>query len=328
MGYPVPAYAVVPGVSDEMGPMTPELLDTTFRNVLDSISDGVYVTTAEREIVYWSAGAERITGYRADEVVGKHCFDNILVHTGLDGQRLCLGRCPLEDSIEHGVGHLVSEVFLKRKDGERLAVYVKTATFESAGRTLGVEVFGELREIAGEELIARVQELSDSSITDPLSGLFNRRYFDAVLEQSHAMFERLGRRYGVLYLDLDHFKSINDTFGHAAGDEAIRFVADVLSSNARGMDVTARYGGDEFTVICPVATCEELESYGLRLVRLVHESLLTPTGEAELALTASAGGSLVDTADQDAYAALRRADAAMYDAKHAGRDRMVVRLAE
>jgi len=306
--------------------VTQELLDSTFRHVLDSISDGVYVTTEEREIVYWSAGAERITGYRADEVVGKHCYDNILVHTSLDGARLCLGGCPLEDAIANGVERMVSEVYLKRKDGERLAVYVKTATFESGGHKLGVEVFGELREVAGEQLIARVQELSDSSITDHLSGLFNRRYFDAALEQSFAMFGRLGRRFGVLYLDIDHFKDINDALGHAAGDEAIRYVASVLASNARGMDVTARYGGDEFTVICPVSTTEELAAYGQRLVRLVQESSFALTASAGLALTISAGGTLVSADDAEAGDALKRADAAMYDAKHAGRDRLELRV--
>jgi diguanylate cyclase (GGDEF)-like protein/PAS domain S-box-containing protein len=304
------------------------MLDTTFRHILDTISDGVYVTTSEREIVYWSVGAERITGYRADEVVGTHCYDNVLVHTDLHGKRLCLGGCPLQDSIEHGVDHVVNEVFLKRKDGERLAVYVKTATYHEADRVFGVEVFGPLKDVAGEDLAARVQELSDSAVTDPLSGLFNRRYFDAALEQSFAMYRRLGRRYGVLHLDVDDFKSINDTFGHATGDEAIRFVANVLSSNARAMDVAARHGGDEFAVICPVSTVEELEVYGRRLVTLLHESRFAAVEDAGVSLTMSAGGALVDKADPDARAALARADEAMYEAKRAGGDRLAIRVPE
>ncbi|HEY5506861.1 MAG TPA: GGDEF domain-containing protein, partial [Coriobacteriia bacterium] len=98
----------------------------------------------------------------------------------------------------------------------------------------------------------------------------------------------------------------------------------ILSSNARGMDVTARYGGDEFTVICPVSTPEELVSYGRRLVRLIQESSFAPTAAAGLALTISAGGTLVADGDADASEALKRADAAMYDAKHAGRGRLHV----
>ena len=292
--------------------------------ILDNISDGVYVTTDEREIVYWNSGAERITGYSAAEAVGSHCYDNLMDHTDVHGAHLCIVGCPLRDCIEHGTTHMVSEVFLKRKNGERLAVYMKTATFAEEGRVYGVEVFGELAEVAGRDLAARVQELSTESITDPLSGLFNRRYFDATLEQQYEMFKRIGRRYGVLHVDVDDFKSINDTLGHAAGDEAIRFVADILSRSARKMDVVARYGGDEFAVICAVSSSGELETYGRRLVTMMHDSRFAPADESGLALTVSVGGTLVDGGDADARAALMRADDAMYTAKRAGRDGLVI----
>jgi diguanylate cyclase (GGDEF)-like protein/PAS domain S-box-containing protein len=297
-----------------------------FERILETISDGVYVTTDQREILYWSAGAERITGYAAGEVVGKHCYDNVLVHTDLNGKRLCFDGCPLEDCIAHRIERTVSEVFLKRRDGERLAVYVKASTFEEDGRTYGVEIFGELVAVAGRELTARVQELSDSSVTDPLSGLFNRRYFDAALEQHFALYQRLGRRYGVMHLDVDDFKSINDRLGHAAGDEAIRFVAGVLSSGARKMDVTARYGGDEFAAICAVSTSEELEAYGRRIVRLIHDSTFAEAEAAGLELTVSVGGTLAGATDSDARCALERADQAMYEAKQLGRDGLAIRL--
>ena len=86
------------------------------------------------------------------------------------------------------------------------------------------------------------------------------------------MFKRLGRRYGVIQMDIDTLKEINDRLGHAVGDGAIRFVADILSDNAREMDVTARYGGDEFVIICSLATPDDLTVYGRRLVRLIHDS--------------------------------------------------------
>jgi diguanylate cyclase (GGDEF)-like protein/PAS domain S-box-containing protein len=301
-------------------------MDTAFQRILDAISDGVYVTTDEREIVYWSAGAERIAGYAASDVVGKHCYDDVLVHTDLNGKRLCFDGCPLEEAIKHRAECTVNEVFLKRKDGERLAVYVKAGTFEEDGRTYGVEIFGELEAVAGRELAERVQELSDSSVTDPLSSLFNRRYFDAALEQHFALFQRLGRRYGVVHLDVDDFKSINDVLGHAAGDDAIRFVSDILSSSGRKMDVTARYGGDEFAVICAISTADELENYGHRIVRLVHDSSFAQAESAGLHLTVSAGGTLVGEDDPDERRALDRADDAMYRAKRSGRDGLVISL--
>ena len=301
-------------MADEQG------IDGAFRHILDAISDGVYVTGPDRTVVYWSAGAERITGYPADEVVGHRCDEEILGHTDLDGSRLCLSGCPLQDCIDTGEEHSISEVFLRRKDGERLAVYVKTTVFEIEGHRYGVEIFGELESVAGKQLAGRIQELSDSAVSDPLTGLFNRRYLDAALAQQFAMFKRLGRRYGVIQVDIDTLKEVNDRLGHAAGDEAIRFVAGILSDNAREMDITARSGGDEFVIICGLASAGDLTVYGRRLVRLIHDSRFAPAEDAGLRLTVSAGGSLVAVDDADERTALARADAAMYAAKHRGRD--------
>jgi len=291
-----------------------------FRHVLDAITDGVYVTGPDRTIVYWSAGAERITGYSPGEVVGRRCDEDLLGHTDLEGVRICLAGCPLQDCLDTGSEHTINEVFLRRKDGERLAVYVKTALFEIEGERYGVEIFGELESVAGKELAHRMQELSDSAISDPLTGLFNRRYLDAALGQQYAMFKRLGRRYGVIQIDIDDVKAINDGLGHLTGDGAIRFVAGVISDNVREMDVAARYGGDEFVVICSLASEEDLTAYGRRLVRLVHDSRFAPAEDAGLRVTVSAGGALVAAGDEDECAALARADAAMYAAKRSGRD--------
>jgi diguanylate cyclase (GGDEF)-like protein/PAS domain S-box-containing protein len=301
-------------VADEQG------ISGAFRHVLDAISDGVYVTSPDRVIVYWSAGAERITGYSVAEVVGHRCDENLLGHTDLDGTRICLSGCPLQDCLDTGREHSVSEVFLQRKDGERLPVYVKTAVFEIDGERYGVEIFGELESVAGKELAGRIQELSDSAVSDPLTGLFNRRYLDAALAQQFALFKRLGRRYGVIQVDIDEVKAVNDQLGHLTGDEAIKFVADVLSKSVREMDVAARFGGDEFVVICALASDADLVAYGRRLVRIVRDSRFAPAEEAGLRVTVSAGGALVAAGDPDERAALSRADAAMYTAKKQGRD--------
>lgn len=303
--------------------MTTIALDVQFGRILDAISDGVYVTTDEREIVFWSKGAERITGYTADEVVGKHCFDNILVHTDLEGTNLCLDGCPLQSSLQTGKDRTVNEVFLKCKNGERLPVYVKTSLYNHDGRDYAVEIFGELESVAGEDLVARVQELSDSSITDSLSGLFNRRYLDAALSQQFALWERTGRRFGVLYLDIDEFKSINDSLGHSGGDEAIKFLARVIKGSARQMDVAGRYGGDEFVIICAIASPAELLAYGHRLLELVRQSRFGLAEGIGKHLTVSVGATMVAAGDADERASLERADLAMYEAKHRSRDDMV-----
>ena len=115
-------------------------------------------------------------------------------------------------------------------------------------------MFGELETVAGREVARLVQRLSDSAVTDALTGLFNRRYIDIVLEQHFSLFQRIGQRFGVTQVDIDDFKQINDSFGHATGDEALRFVATTLSDGTRKMDLLARYGGDEFVIVSAAQT--------------------------------------------------------------------------
>jgi diguanylate cyclase (GGDEF)-like protein/PAS domain S-box-containing protein len=288
----------------------------------------VYVTTEDREIVYWSAGAERLTGYASADVIGKHCYDNILIHTDVNGKQLCYSGCPLEQCLETGEPEAATEVFLQTKDGRRLPVYVKLNVFEDDGQRRGVEVFGMLDAVAGEEIAAQVQELSKTSITDPLTGLFNRRYFDACLSQQYELFKRLDRGYGILFFDIDHFKDVNDQLGHVVGDGAIKFVADIIASGLRKMDVAARYGGDEFALVCAVPTVEELESAGRRIVNMVKNSHFKPAEARGVKLTVSAGGALVDSVDTDAHDIIRRADEAMYRIKRSGRDGLHVEMSD
>ena len=164
-------------------------------------------------------------------------------------------------------------------------------------------------------------------MTDSLTGLFNRRYFDAALEQNFALYQRLGRRFGVVFLDIDEFKAVNDTHGHVAGDEAIRFLAGVIRSNARKMDIAARYGGDEFAIVCAVSSSAELDAYCRRLMSMLRDSVFTLGDDVRLTLTVSAGASMVDRDDADERAVLVRADSGLYQSKRAGRDRHSVVLA-
>jgi diguanylate cyclase (GGDEF)-like protein/PAS domain S-box-containing protein len=304
--------------------MDNEKVSANIRLILDSISDGVYVTTEDREIIYWSAGAERLTGYSAEEVVGMHCYDNILVHTDANGRQLCYGQCPLARAIETGAADGAAEVFLQTKDGRRLPVYVKMNVYLEDGQKRGVEVFGTLEAVAGREIAEQVQELSRSSITDPLTGLFNRRYFDAYLDQQFELYKRLDRTYGVLFLDIDRFKNVNDRLGHLVGDATLKFIADIISKGSRKMDVAARYGGDEFALICAVANLDQLEIAGRRLVSMVQTSHFMAAERAGMKLTVSAGGALVEPRDATVHDVLARADEAMYRVKRSGRDGLYI----
>ncbi|HMK93285.1 MAG TPA: GGDEF domain-containing protein [Thermoleophilia bacterium] len=154
-----------------------------------------------------------------------------------------------------------------------------------------------------------------------MTGLFNRRYIDIVLEQHFSLYRRLGQRFGVTQIDIDGFKPINDAFGHATGDEALRFVAGVLSDGTRKMDLLARYGGDEFVVVSAVGDGVALERLAARAVQTVRGSRFVTAAEEALPMTVSAGATLVNPDDTSGASVLARADRAMYDAKKVGGDR-------
>jgi diguanylate cyclase (GGDEF)-like protein/PAS domain S-box-containing protein len=297
--------------------------DRFLTDLIDAIPEGLYVTNDRREIVYWSEGAARITGYPASDVVGSHCYDDILVHTDVYGHKLCTDACPLEGCIADGHARSVNEVLLKREDGERLAVYVKTRRFSLDDSYYGVEVFGELEAVAGREVTRLIQKLSDSAVTDPLTGLFNRRYIDIMLEQQINLYQRIGQRFGVTQIDVDDFKPVNDAFGHATGDEALKFVATILSDGTRKIDLLARYGDDEFVVVSAVGGDDDLRRLGERALHSVRGSRFVTPGEESLAMTVSIGATLVRADDDSGALVLARADEALYQAKQAGGDTFV-----
>jgi diguanylate cyclase len=165
----------------------------------------------------------------------------------------------------------------------------------------------------------QVQELARR---DPLTGLLNRRALDEALARSLALGRRQADHACLMYVDLDHFKSINDRFGHAVGDEVLRHVGRAMLATVREIDTVARFGGEEFVVLLP--------GTGLELATVVAERLRRALSEPppaslprELRLSASIGLTVLKP-DDDADAALRRADAALYGAKAAGRNRVVV----
>ncbi|MGB9666642.1 MAG: diguanylate cyclase [Candidatus Cryosericum sp.] len=300
--------------------MRESVIEESLRGILDAVSDGVYVTTAERKIVFWNKGAERITGYSADEVLNKHCYDNILVHMDVLGKNLCFDGCPLQKCMETGERQEAKELFLKKKDGQRLAVYVKASVLVIGSERYGVEIFGELQSVAGSTLAEQLKELADSSIMDPLTGIYNRRYVDTILEQQYGLFKRHFQRFGLVMIDVDHFKSVNDTFGHLAGDEALKLVASVLRGSVRSVDCLARFGGDEFIIVCPLVELEGIEKLSERIVEMVHHSVLSSpeNPKQSIQVSISVGGSMVDYKDKSAEDIIARADEALYRVKRDG----------
>jgi diguanylate cyclase (GGDEF)-like protein len=151
---------------------------------------------------------------------------------------------------------------------------------------------------------------------DSLTGLANRRLFDESLQREVARSQRLATPLSLLVLDVDHFKQVNDTYGHQTGDAVLREVADALVSNTKNYDVAARYGGDEFVVLLPGCSRDD----ALRVAERVRHGIARAVGEAPV--TISAGVASVPENATDPERLMAAADAALYDAKRTGRDRV------
>jgi diguanylate cyclase (GGDEF)-like protein len=168
-------------------------------------------------------------------------------------------------------------------------------------------------------LSARVRDLHKHSFSDPLTNLLNRRSFDQHLELEFARASRAGTPLSLLMADIDHFKAFNDRHGHAAGDEAIKLVARHLREGVRQGDVVCRYGGEEFAIILPGATCEEASRVAETLRASLDSRRLA--GDA-ITLSIGAACSLGEPF-ASATELFQTADEALYAAKAAGRNRVV-----
>ncbi len=200
--------------------------------------------------------------------------------------------------------------------------------------------FGELLDVArkllrqsrrlvtmGDRMQAQLSTLNDElthmARTDALTGLDNRRYFMDQARREFSRSRRTGMPLTLLLIDADHFKSVNDTWGHDVGDKVLQEIADVLRTSVRAHDVAARFGGEEFVVLLPETDCREAAIISER-VRAAAENRLLRVDDFAVQVTLSVGCTTVSPCERsmDVDALLKRADVALYAAKKNGRNRV------
>ncbi|MFW2544653.1 diguanylate cyclase [Primorskyibacter sp. 2E107] len=181
------------------------------------------------------------------------------------------------------------------------------------------------RKRTNDRLRANMQDGLRAAVCDPLTGLYNRRYAMPHLQRLAERADTQGRDYGLLLLDLDHFKMVNDTFGHAAGDAVLQEVSKRLLDNLRAADLVARYGGEEFLVAMPDTSREQAQRTAERLCRVMADRpIILPTGET-LTVTLSIGVAIGRSGHGDEPMQLiEGADQALYAAKNKGRNTLVM----
>jgi diguanylate cyclase (GGDEF)-like protein/PAS domain S-box-containing protein len=288
-----------------------------YQDLLDQISDGVYFVTLDRHITYWNGGAERITGYGAQEVLGRSCSEGILRHVDDTGRQLCLHGCPLAAVMKDGKPRQ-AHVYLHHKDGHRVPVTVRGQALRAPdGRIVGsIEVFSTR---GANPYAAQRRDRTDDSL-DWVTGLAPRPFGELRLKTLMRAVAEEATTLGLLYIDAYHFKDVNDTFGHKTGDEVLRMVGQSLANGLRRGDIPVRWGGEEFLALLPGTDQAGLRGTAER-VRMLAENSWIQNGGVQVRVTVSVGATMAvstETADD----LVDRADGFMYASKRAGRNRV------
>ncbi len=290
--------------------------ERVYRQILDGIDDGVYVVDRQRRITFWNPGAERITGFTAAEVRGYSCSEGILRHVTEQGKQLCLGGCPLAAVMRDGTTRQAS-VYLHHKDGHRVPVMVKGEALRTAdGEIVGSLEYFHVRSstrFAGADELERADDLH----LDPVTLLGNRRFGEHSLAHAVAALTG-GASLGVLFVDVDHFKDVNDRWGHHTGDRVLRMVGRTLAHGLRATDIPVRWGGEEFLVLLPGVDEDGLVESAERLRMLVEHSWFDLDG-VPVRVTVSVGATMA-VPGEDADSVVDRADRLMYTSKSSGRN--------
>ncbi len=288
-----------------------------YEKLLENIYDGVYYVDLEKRITFWNKAAERISGYAREDVLGKSCADNILRHVDDFGNELCIKGCPLSATMKDGNTREMG-VFLHHKQGHRVPVFVRSSPMRDDQDNIvgAVEVFSDNTKTA--LTMETIEKLQKEAFRDALTGLGNRRFADLNLDSLLHGWREHNIAFGVLLVDADHFKNINDTYGHKVGDEVLKMIAKSIAGGLRPLDVPCRWGGEEFMVFLPNATVGMLHRVGERLRMLVENSWIVHKG-LRIAVTVSIGGAL-SKQDDTADSIVERADQKLYCSKEAGRN--------
>lgn len=275
---------------------------------------GMYWLDRSGVIRSWNLGAQNITGFDASEVIGKPfatLFVDRAVQEGVPQKAIAAVHASRHHREEQGRRHV---------NGAELTVFSTLDSLRAeSGEIVGyVDVFYDVTEQKAREAL-----LYSQATRDPLTGSFNRGHFNEVANQEIERARRFAEPLSVLLLDIDHFKVINDTYGHDVGDQAIILLARTCADFVRKIDTVGRIGGEEFAVLLPRANKEPAYEMAQRLRQKISEQkILLP--HRDFGFTVSIGVASLRPYTRDLAELLRNADTALYKAKRQGRNRVEV----
>lgn len=245
-----------------------------YKTLLENLYDGVYYVDQNQVITFWNSAAERITGFSAQEVVGKRCSDDLLRHVNGLGAELCADGCPLQATLQDGKVREI-EAYLHHKAGFRILVSIRVSPVkDTSGSIIGaVEVFTD--ESRRSDILEELAALKQEVYIDGLTSIGNRRFATMNLKTREFELKTMDVPFGILFFDIDRFKVVNDTYGHDVGDEVLKMVSKSAGYGLRKLDALCRWGGEEFLAIIPNVTWKKLSEIAERVRILVKHSWIS-----------------------------------------------------
>jgi diguanylate cyclase (GGDEF)-like protein/PAS domain S-box-containing protein len=286
-----------------------------FRVAFEDAPVGMSVATPDGRFIQVNNALCEITGYTREELL------SINIATITHPEELDERTRLLVQLLGGEMDSYIRDGRLLRANGDAVWVSHHVRLLRDADGN-PVQVLTHLVDITERRMLER--ELRHMADHDPLTALLNRRGLEAELERHVTHVNRYGARGALLVLDLDHFKAVNDTLGHEAGDRLIVTVANLLRSRLRSSDAVARLGGDEFAILLPDANAEVALHVAEEIVADVQRNAAVDHGQTRRQVTASVGVTMFTQDQINAESVLVDADLAMYDAKEAGRDRVAM----
>ncbi|WP_133646476.1 sensor domain-containing diguanylate cyclase [Paraburkholderia flava] len=298
--------------------------------VVERVGFGIFVVDRDAKVLMWNRFMQDHSGLLAEQVVGHSIFDSfpelprVWLTRKLDSvfqlgsfafssweQRPYLFKFDHDRPITGGVDYMQQDcTFMPlMRDREVVAVCVTVSDVTH------VSIVQRERE----EAVAKLQEYADR---DGLTGIANRRFFEARLRDEYTRWQRYGGELSVLLFDLDHFKKINDQFGHTVGDGVLREMAQRVAEVVRGQDTFGRFGGEEFALLLPCTPLDDAMRVAEKIRHTIGDTPVDVQG-VSVPVTASVGGASARTGVPAYEVLINEADAALYSAKRQGRNRSI-----
>lgn len=297
-----------------------KIIEQRLKQITDVLAEGVFLVDSQGKIIFANPKAIRLMGYRFEEIQG--CPIHEIIHKQKpDGTLYKTEKNPLFVAIKSGENYNNDDGVFTCKSGFLMPVSIACRVVFKADTWDGAVI--AFRDITEQKKHLQTLEaintlLEKQAITDPLTGIYNRIKFNQSLAFEMKRAERYNTPMALIMFDIDHFKKVNDTYGHSAGDNVLKSLTKLVSANIRKIDVFARWGGEEFVIQAPGTSLDDAKKLAEKLrTKIEAYDFIEPKN-----ITASFGISIFQSGD-DNITVINRADEALYRAKHGGRNQVV-----